>query len=159
MGVVWSNGTFVVVEISTKVMATLVSLRSTHGSWEDRRCHASVGGGAAVPVRGLYRQRTTGGAWSAGKKFAELAVAHLSTADPKCRLDQSVVNVIEASLKQFSPSKAVDAFIHMENYALNLLEMPWKTEFHKIVVGFSIYSYLNIQKKAYARTSHCRRPG
>lgn len=53
------------------------------------------------------------------------------------RLHPAIVQVMDELREDWQPEEVALAFDAMENYAVNLLEYPWKKEFHTILVIYS----------------------
>jgi len=51
------------------------------------------------------------------------------------RLHPSIVQVMDDLKEDWQPEEVAVAFDAMETYAINLLEYPWKKEFHTILVS------------------------
>lgn len=54
------------------------------------------------------------------------------------RLHPAIVQVMDELREDWQPEEVALAFDAMENYAVNLLEYPWKKEFHTILVIYSL---------------------
>jgi len=52
------------------------------------------------------------------------------------RLHSAIVQVMDDLKEDWRPEEVAAAFDAMETYALNLLEYPWKKEFHTILVNY-----------------------
>lgn len=72
------------------------------------------------------------------KSVTDLGIRFLSNASPMQRLDPVIADVIKKSVqseaKPWHPGQTAEVLRHMESYALNLWDYPWKTEFHTITV-------------------------
>jgi len=55
------------------------------------------------------------------------------------RLHPAVVQVMDDLKEDWRPEEVASAFDAMEAYAINLLEYPWKKEFHTILVSVCFY--------------------
>lgn len=51
------------------------------------------------------------------------------------RLSPAIVQVMDDLKEDWQPEEVAAAFDAMETYAVNLLEYPWKKEFHTILVS------------------------
>ena len=51
------------------------------------------------------------------------------------RLHPSIVQVMDDLKEDWQPEEVAVAFDAMETYAINLLEYPWKKEFHTVLVS------------------------
>lgn len=61
------------------------------------------------------------------------------------RLHPAIVQVMDDLREEWQPEEVAAAFDAMEIYAVNLLEYPWKKEFHTILVNnflFVLYKYI-----------------
>jgi len=53
------------------------------------------------------------------------------------RLHRVIIQIMDELREDWEPEEVATAFDAMENYAINLLEYPWKKEFHTILVNYS----------------------
>ena len=55
------------------------------------------------------------------------------------RLHPGIVQVMDELREEWQPEEVATAFDAMETYAVNLLEYPWKKEFHTILVNCFVF--------------------
>jgi len=63
----------------------------------------------------------------------------LSSSKLSDRLHPVIVQVMDELTEDWQPQQVASALDAMENYAVNLLEYPWKKEFHTILVMLCLW--------------------
>jgi len=66
----------------------------------------------------------------------ECVLKLLATSKLSDRLHPTIVQMMDELTDDWQPEQVAVAFEAMETYAVNLLEYPWKTEFHTILVNY-----------------------
>jgi len=67
----------------------------------------------------------------------DCVVKLLSSSKLSDRLHPAVVQLMDELTDDWLPEQTATAFDAMETYAVNLVEYPWKKEFHTILVNFA----------------------